>query len=216
MHRPDVLKFFAEHHWVASVEQLHDLGVDDSAIYRARQRRARPRARCAASSSSAGVELSFEGRALLAQLAGRRTRRSSAARPPASIHGLRAMPRSTIEVTVSEQRRLTLPAWIRVVRTSWIGERPRRRRPAATGSAWPRRCGCCSGWPPSSTSTASSGRPRTCGTRGSSRPTTPGSTSSSIRRSGRTGVAPDEHLAGEDGGAAAARPRAGWSSTSSR
>ena len=31
------------------------------------------------------------------------------------------MPRDTIEITVSERRRLALPSWVRVVRTSWIG-----------------------------------------------------------------------------------------------
>jgi Transcriptional regulator, AbiEi antitoxin len=38
MNRPEVLQFLSEHHWVASTRQLAQLGVDSSAVYRARRR----------------------------------------------------------------------------------------------------------------------------------------------------------------------------------
>jgi hypothetical protein len=68
-----------------------------------------------------GVELSFEGRALTAQLA--LSYGAFVSGPSAGVlHGLRKMPRLPVEVTVMENRRLVPPSWCRVVRTSWIEE----------------------------------------------------------------------------------------------
>ncbi len=36
------------------------------------------------------------------------------------LHGLRDMPRRPVEITVREGRRVTMPHWGRLVRTSWI------------------------------------------------------------------------------------------------
>ena len=38
------------------------------------------------------------------------------------LHGLRGMPTSRIEVSIKQTRRVDLPAWCRVFRTSWIDE----------------------------------------------------------------------------------------------
>jgi hypothetical protein len=120
MNQPEVVKLFAEHHWVASLGQLKELAVSPSAIHRARQRGliVTPVRGVVA---VAGVELSFEGRALAAQLA--LAHEAFVSGPSAGvIRGLRAMPKQRIEVTVKEDRRLRPPTWCRVVRTSWIDE----------------------------------------------------------------------------------------------
>ena len=120
MNRPDVMKQFADHYWVASTGQLAEIGVSPSAIHRARRRGVlvTPVRGVVA---VAGVELSFEGRALAAQLALAHEAFVSGI-SAGVIHGLRGMPRQRIEVTVREARRLRPPAWCRVVRTSWIDE----------------------------------------------------------------------------------------------
>src|SRR5262245_19594450 len=120
MNRPDVMKLFAEQHWVAAVGQLSELGVSVSAIHRARQRGVvvSPTRGVVA---VAGVKLSFKGRALAAQLA--LAHEAFVSGPSAGvIHGLRKMPRKRIEITLKEARRLQPPKWCRVVRTSWIVE----------------------------------------------------------------------------------------------
>jgi hypothetical protein len=120
MNRPAVMRFFAEHHWVASVDQLVALDVSPSALHRARQREVlvSPTRGVVA---VAGVELSFEGWALAAQLALAHEAFVSGM-SAGVLHGLRSMPRRPIEITVKEVRRLRPPSWCRVVRTSWIDE----------------------------------------------------------------------------------------------
>jgi hypothetical protein len=120
MNRPDVMALFARQHWVASVGQLVEKKVSPSAIHRAR-RRGLVVSPARGVVAVAGVELSFEGRALAAQLAV--AREAFVSGPSAGVlHGLRAMPRSRVEITVMENRRLIPPSWCRVVRTSWIDE----------------------------------------------------------------------------------------------
>lgn len=69
----------------------------------------------------ADVKLSFEGRALAAQLAMGATAFVSG--PSAGVlHGLRKMPKKRIEITVHEARPSVLPGDHRIVRTSWIDE----------------------------------------------------------------------------------------------
>jgi hypothetical protein len=119
MNRPDVLKFLAAHHWVASIEQLRELNVTPDALKHAR--------RTGAVLSPArgvvavpGVELTIEGRALLAQLAA--GREAFVSGPTAgAIHGLRAMPTAVVEVTVV-RRHLVMPAQCRLVQTHWLVE----------------------------------------------------------------------------------------------
>jgi hypothetical protein len=69
----------------------------------------------------AAVELTFEGRALAAQLAAGRNAFLSGP-TAAALLGLRSMPRRVVEVTVAEDRKVTLPPWGRLVRTSWCDE----------------------------------------------------------------------------------------------
>jgi hypothetical protein len=120
MNRPDVTRFFAEHHWVASANQLAELKVSPSAVHRARQRGVLVSA-ARGVVAVAGVELSFEGLALAAQLALAHEAFMSGM-SAGVLHGLRGMSRRPIEITVKEDRRLRPPKWCRVVRTSWINE----------------------------------------------------------------------------------------------
>jgi hypothetical protein len=69
----------------------------------------------------AAAELSFEGRALLAQLAA--GGEAFVSGPSAgALYGLRAMPRSQIEISIHQWRRVELPPSCRIFRTSWIDE----------------------------------------------------------------------------------------------
>jgi Transcriptional regulator, AbiEi antitoxin len=120
MNRVEVMQFLAAHHWVASLGQLAALGVSPSAVHRAR-RRGLLVSPVRGVVAMAGVELSFEGRALAAQLA--LAHEAFVSGPSAGVLlGLREMPRRQIEITVREDRRLCPPPWCRVVRTSWIDE----------------------------------------------------------------------------------------------
>jgi hypothetical protein len=120
MNRPDVLKFLADHHWVASLDQLRELKVSKAAVQHAR--------RCGVLDtplrgivSLAAVDLSFEGRAMVIQLAAGDT--SFVSGPSAGVlYHLRMMPRTPVEVAVKETHQLTVPSWGRLVRTSWIDE----------------------------------------------------------------------------------------------
>jgi hypothetical protein len=69
--RPEVPAFLAAHHWVASIEQLGALKVTTSALEHGR-RWGELRSPVPGVVVLPGVELSIEGRALLAQLAGHR------------------------------------------------------------------------------------------------------------------------------------------------
>lgn len=120
MNRPDVLAFLAQHHWVASVRQLAALGVSEAALEHAK-RQGVVVGIARGIVSVAGVELSWEARALAAQLAA--GREAFVSGPSAGVvHGLRNMPRRRIEISIHERRRATLPPWGRLLRTSWIDE----------------------------------------------------------------------------------------------
>jgi hypothetical protein len=120
MNRPEVVQFLAQHHWVASIEQLRELKVSKSALAHAR-RTGRVRSPVQGVVVVPGVELSLEGRALLAQLAAGGPAFVSG--PTAgALHGLRSMPTSTIEITIRERRTFVAPPACRVVRTSWLVE----------------------------------------------------------------------------------------------
>lgn len=120
MNHPAVLEFLAGHHWVASTDQLQQLGVSRSALEHARRTGVViPAGRGVVAVK--GVALSFEGRALAAQLtAGREAFVSG---PSAGVlYGLREMPRERIEITIKQTRRVGLPERCRLVRASWIDE----------------------------------------------------------------------------------------------
>jgi hypothetical protein len=120
MNRPEVVQFLAQHHWVASVEQLRELKVSKSALEHAR-RTGRVRSPVHGVVVVPGVELSLEGRALLGQLAagGRAFVSGTTA---GALHGLRGMPTTVVEITIRERRTLVPPPNCRLVRTSWIVE----------------------------------------------------------------------------------------------
>ncbi len=120
MNRSDVLEHFATHHWVASRRQLTELKVSTAALEHAR-RRGLVVGVARGVVAVAGVELTWEGKALVAQLtAGREAFVSG---PSAGVvHGLRNMPRQRIEISIHERRHATLPSWGRLLRTSWIVE----------------------------------------------------------------------------------------------
>ncbi len=120
MNRPEVLKLFARQHWVASTAQLEQLDVTLRATDRAR-RRGLVTAVMRGVVQVADVELTFEGRALAAQL-GAGDRAFVSGPTAGALHGLRQMPKHRIEVTIPQRRRATLPSWCRLVRTAWINE----------------------------------------------------------------------------------------------
>jgi hypothetical protein len=120
MNRPDVLKFLADHHWVASVDQLRELKVSKAAVQHARRVGVLD-SPLRGIVSLAAVDLSFEGRAMVVQLAAGDNAFVSG--PSAGVlYRLRMMPRTPIEVAVKEDHQLTVPPWGRLVRTSWIEE----------------------------------------------------------------------------------------------
>jgi len=118
VHRPEVIEFLARHHWVATIDELLGIGMSVDAV---------KRARCHGWLLSpargvvamAGVDLTFEGRARLAQLAAGPEAYVSG--PSAGVlYGLRAMPTKRIEVTTWGSRsRLSLPPDVLLVRTLW-------------------------------------------------------------------------------------------------
>lgn len=118
---PAVTKYLADHHWVASTEELYALGISRDVLSRARRRGVLV-APVRGVVALAGVELTFEGRARLALLAA--TGKSFVSGPSAgALYGLRRMPRSFVEITVEQQRRISLPPGSRLVFTSWIDDR---------------------------------------------------------------------------------------------
>jgi hypothetical protein len=120
INRPEILTFLSTHHWVASVEQLRDLDVTKSALEQAR-RRGSVISPVQGVVTLPGVELTLEGRALLAQLAA--GREAFVSGPTAgALRGLRAMPTRIVEITIKQTRRLLLPDGCRLVRASWIDE----------------------------------------------------------------------------------------------
>ena len=120
MNRPEVLAFLAAHHWVASVEQLRELRVTPSALKHARRTGAL-RSPVQGVVTVAGVELTLEGRALLAQLAA--GHEAFVSGPTAgALYGLRAMQTTIVEITIMEWHSARLPERCRLVRTSWIDE----------------------------------------------------------------------------------------------
>lgn len=120
MNRPDVLQFLAAHHWVATVNQLRRLGVTDQVLSRAR-RRGEVVNIVRGVVIVSGVAMTFESRALAAQLAAGHEAFVSGP-TAAALLGLRSMPRKVVEVTVREDCRLVLPSWGRLARTSWIDD----------------------------------------------------------------------------------------------
>ncbi len=120
MNHPEVIRFLVAHHGVASVDQLRGLNFGKHALVRAR-RQGLLVSPARGVVALAGRELSFEGRAVVAQLAA--GGEAFVSGPSAGVlHGLRGMPTSRIEVSIKQTRRVDLPAWCRVFRTSWINE----------------------------------------------------------------------------------------------
>lgn len=113
-----VVEFLAHHHWVASTAQLRAIGVSKTALQHAR-RTGLLSTPVRGVVALAAADLTLEGLALAAQLA---TGREAFVSGPTAgaLHGLRAMPRVRVELTIRETRRLSPPPWCRLVRTSWI------------------------------------------------------------------------------------------------
>ena len=217
MHRPDVFKFFAEHHWVASVDRAaREGGRRLGDLPRSQARRSSAR-RSGASSCVGDVELSFEGRARLAQLAARRRRRSSADRRPASSTGCGACRRETIEVTVHERSTADAPELDAgsCARAGSASDRDVEERDDGIRVATPLRMLFGHGRPVQPVPLRAGGR---------------GRVAQGARHAGRGPGVPRAHpafrarpvcrrmddVAGEDARRASARPRAAWSSTSWR
>jgi len=120
INRPEVLQLFNVQHWVATVEQLLDLEVSASTIKRAR-RDGLLTTVVPGIVRVAGTQETFVSNAMALQLytGGEAFVSGTSA---GVLHGLRNMPRRPVEITVREDRRVTMPGWGRLVRTSWIDE----------------------------------------------------------------------------------------------
>ena len=93
MNHPEVIRFLVAHHGVASVDQLRGLNFGKHALVRAR-RQGLLVSPARGVVALAGRELSFEGRAVVAQLAA--GGEAFVSGPSAGVlHGLRGMPTST-------------------------------------------------------------------------------------------------------------------------
>ena len=120
MNRPEVLQFFATHQWVASTEQLRDLGVSKSALQHAR-RIGVVTTPIEGVVQVAGTTLTLEGRARVAQLAV--GHEAFVSGPTAgALYGLREMPKRIVEVSAKQKHDVRVPADARLVRTTWIDE----------------------------------------------------------------------------------------------
>jgi hypothetical protein len=119
INRPEVLTFLAAHHWVASGEQLRELRVTKSALEHAR-RRGEVLSPVPGVVTVPGVQLTLEGRSLLAQLSA--GAEAFVSGPTAgALYGLRSMPTSVVEVTV-KRRHVVLPPNSRLRYTHWLDE----------------------------------------------------------------------------------------------
>ena len=118
MNRQDVLDLFAGQHWVASGSQLRALAVSNRMIQRAMANGILD-SPVRGVYALAAVTLDFKGRAMAAQLAGAEHGAFLSGPSAGVVHGLRNMPREPVEITVVEDRFVTLPRWGRLVRTSW-------------------------------------------------------------------------------------------------
>ena len=116
--RADVLKLFADQHWVASIEQLRSLGVSASMIQRAR-RSGIVTTVIPGVMRITGTADTFASRAMAVQLhVGREVFISGAS--AGVLHRLRGMPRQTVECTIVETRKVILPPWAKITQTSWL------------------------------------------------------------------------------------------------
>lgn len=123
-----VLDLLAAQHWVASDRQLLDLGISEQSIRRAVRAGllARPLIGVVVLPARIGA---FETRAMALQLGLGRAREGFLSGPTAArLYGLRSMPSSPVEYTIRIQYRPIVPAWARLVRSSWPDrdERPAR------------------------------------------------------------------------------------------
>jgi hypothetical protein len=120
LNRPGVTTFFATHDWVASLDELAALGVSAAAVSRARRAGSvttvAPRV-----VALSGADLGVRSRARAAVLAAGAEAFASGVTAGALL-GLREMPRARTEVTILERRRINLPPWCRIVRTSWLDD----------------------------------------------------------------------------------------------
>lgn len=114
MNDPRLLDLFANQFGVASIGQLRECGVPTRTISRATHdgvvHHVLPRVIVLN-----GYQLTFEARAMAALLHAGPTAFLDG-RSAAAVHGIRSMPRSIIEVTLSARRNLVIPGWMRLTR----------------------------------------------------------------------------------------------------
>lgn len=120
MNRTDILSLFASQHWVADLDQLKRAGVSARTITRARQRGTLVGVLPGVVRLAHGPE-SFETKAMALQLHGGPTCFLSGI-TAGVLHGLRQMPKQPVEIMAMQPRHATMPAWGRLVYTSWVDQ----------------------------------------------------------------------------------------------
>lgn len=122
LQRPGVIDLFGEQFWVAHVRQLAEHGVHRGSIARAVQRGTL----CRVLPGIVAIPKhwdSFEGRCMVAQLAGG-PRSFLSGMTAARLYGLRAMPPEPVLVTTHESFPRVVPSWTTLIRTSWLDDAP--------------------------------------------------------------------------------------------
>jgi len=117
MDRPHVLELFGRQYGVAAIDELVKAGMSASTIARARRRGALTTV-LPGVVRLAGFPWSFESRAM-ALVKWRSDHCFLSGVTAGALYGLRAMPRTRLELTVPEACRRRVPPWATLVRTSW-------------------------------------------------------------------------------------------------
>ena len=118
INRPAVLALFASQHWVASIDQLLELGVSQSTINRACRDGLLVKVMPGVVRLGGGED-SFLARAMALQLHVGDSGFISGV-SAGVLHGLRNMPTQRVEITAEGRRRVTVPSWGRVETSNWM------------------------------------------------------------------------------------------------
>ncbi|CAN5742422.1 hypothetical protein BH24ACT5_BH24ACT5_07670 [soil metagenome] len=137
MNDPRLLDLFARQFGVVSIRQLRECGAAPRTISRACHGGVLHHVLPSVVLLN-GYRLTFEARAMAALLHAGPTAFLDG-RSAAAVHGLRSMPRSIVEVTLTARRNLVAPGWMHLVRDPHAGAADAVEHPSGLRVAEPRR-----------------------------------------------------------------------------